>query len=122
MKGYTSTCHLLNKRFSPPLDGLDVIYKVDSSENSLLLCKIYAIIRQILREAKKRVTVKKFQTESAQTTNLVSVNYDCKFNFKQNKFAVLAVSKDGSTVRLEFAYYVPRTFNRTVLPYCHPCF
>ena len=29
----------------------------------------------------------------------------------------MVLSKDGSTVRSEFAYYVPRTFNRTVPAY-----
>ena len=29
----------------------------------------------------------------------------------------MVLSKDGSTVRPEFAYYVPRTFNRTVPAY-----
>ena len=30
----------------------------------------------------------------------------------------LVTAKDGSTVRLEFTYYVPRTLNRTVPAYC----
>ena len=32
-------------------------------------------------------------------------------------FFCFVTSKDGSTVRLEFAYYVPRTLNRTVPAY-----
>ena len=43
-----------------------------------------------------------------------------EFNFipKVEKLITLLVIKDGSTVRLKCAYYVPRTLNRTVPAYC----
>ena len=45
-----------------------------------------------------------------------------KYKFLHNRsfkssLQTMVLSKDGSTVRSEFAYYVPRIFNRTVPAY-----